>query len=267
MNTGPWPSGYLLKALIGALALLLSTGSRAYNVAMPQGSVPASQQQALQHWQAVLQDFVNDQGQVDFKGLQAQPGDLNAYVAWVARYSPTSHPQLFDSRNKALAYYLNSYNALAMYNVLADGLPESLSGLTKVNFFYFRELKVGGRWISLYDYENKVIRPLGDERVHFALNCMAAGCPHLPRRPFVADQIEAVLDHEAHMFFANRKNLEVDHQAKTVRISEILDFYTEDFLARAPSLIAYVNRYLDTPIPEDYRVEFIPYDWRVNRQS
>ncbi len=38
---------------------------------------------------------------------------------------------------------------------------------------------------------------------------------------------------------------------------------SEDFLAKEPSLIAYVNRYRTKLIPPDYRVEFIPYDWTV----
>ncbi len=32
----------------------------------------------------------------------------------------------------------------------------------------------------------------------------------------------------------------------------------------APSLIACVNRYCREKIPENYTVEFIPYDWMVN---
>ena len=28
-----------------------------------------------------------------------------------------------------------------------------------------------------------------------------------------------------------------------------------------------VNRYANTPVPEDYRVEFIDYDWTVNDQK
>jgi len=257
---------YLLKALFMILGLLMAAETYAYKVKMPVRSVPQSQQLALQHWQTVLKNYVNDQGQVDFRGLKARPEDLEAYVAWVAQFSPQSYPQLFDNRQKALAYYLNSYNALAMYNVLADGLPDDLSGLTKLDFFYLRELQIGGQWISLYAYENEVIRPLGEERVHFALNCMAAGCPHLPRQPFTANDIESTLGHEAQMFFTNRKNLRINHKTKTIQLSEILDFYTADFLAHAPSLIAYVNRYLNRKIPADYRVEFIPYDWRVNKQ-
>ncbi len=49
-----------------------------------------------------------------------------------------------------------------------------------------------------------------------------------------------------------------------VYLSEILDFYPEDFLTPAtPSLIAYVNPYLSEPIPLDYEVRFIDYDWTI----
>jgi hypothetical protein len=36
--------------------------------------------------------------------------------------------------------------------------------------------------------------------------------------------------------------------------------------ADAPLLVACVNRYQPTPIPEDYEIEFIDYDWRINNQ-
>ena len=54
--------------------------------------------------------------------------------------------------------------------------------------------------------------------------------------------------------------------APDVRLSEILRFYRADFLAAAPSLAAYVNRYRERTVPDSYRVEFIDYDWTVNRQ-
>ena len=75
-----------------------------------------------------------------------------------------------------------------------------------------------------------------------------------------------MLERETRFFFAEPRNLQVDSALKVVRMSEILSFYPEDFLAKAPSLVAYVNRYRDAPMPADYRVEFIPYDWTINRQ-
>lgn len=60
--------------------------------------------------------------------------------------------------------------------------------------------------------------------------------------------------------------MQVDDARRVLRLSEILKFYTEDFLAEAPSLAAYVNKFRDHKVPDDYKVEFIPYDWTINRQ-
>jgi hypothetical protein len=60
--------------------------------------------------------------------------------------------------------------------------------------------------------------------------------------------------------------VQVDDAVKNFKVSEILKFYTEDFLAKAPSLAAYVNRYREVKVPEDYAVGFIAYDWTINRQ-
>jgi hypothetical protein len=219
-------------------------------------------------WARVLKTYVNSQGQVDFEALSRQPDDLRAYIDYVASVSPESAPDAFVTREARLAYYINSYNALAMWNVLAYGIPSSLSKFpARFRFFYWKEFTVGGRKISLYRYENDVIRPLGEERVHFALNCMVVACPRLPREPFRAEALESQLEREAREFFSESRNLEIDHVEKRVRVSEILSFYNEDFLAKSPSLIAYINRYRVEKIPEDYALEFISYDWTVNSQT
>ncbi len=84
--------------------------------------------------------------------------------------------------------------------------------------------------------------------------------------PFTANSVQRQLDAETRRFFTEARNIRVDHAWQTVEVSEILDFYTEDFLATDPSLIAYINRCRDDQIPDSYTVEFIDYDWTVNRQ-
>lgn len=208
----------------------------------------------------VLTKFVDARGEVDFPALAADRNDLDDYVAYVAHTPATA----FADVNDRLAHYINSYNALSMYNVLAAGIPESHAGFAKVRFFYLRKLVIGDQELSLYDYENELIRPLGDPRAHFALNCSALGCPILPRTPFTGRDLDKELDREARKFFAEPRNLRVNQEQRTVYLSEILDFYTEDFIRPGtPSLIAYVNQYLETPVPLDYRVRFITYDWTV----
>ena len=216
-------------------------------------------------WANVLSRFVDDKGRIDFAGIAKSPADLDAYLAYVARVSPESSPQAFPTAATRLAYYINAYNALALYGVLRSGMPEDLNAV-KVRFFYKNRFEMGGRYISLYDLENKIIRPIGDPRVHAALNCMARGCPRLPRQPFAADLLDAELQACAQYFFNEPRNVELQPEKQTVRFNQILQFYTEDFLKKAPSLIDFANAYREEKIPSGWKVDFIPYDWALNKQ-
>lgn len=217
-------------------------------------------------WARVLDQHVDAQGRVNFAAIAANRRDLDRFVAYVYDVGPATHPQFFPTRSHVLAYHINAYNALAMHKVIEAGIPATLAGLRKVSFFAFGKVTVGGTPITLYAYENTVIRPLGDPRIHVALNCMAVSCPRLPREPFRAETLDQQLDREARRFFNEERNVEVDPAAKVVRLSEILDFYPDDFLLKSPSLIAYVNQYREVKIPADYAVRFFSYDWTINRQ-
>ena len=217
---------------------------------MPAPDVPPPAEPA-RAWARVLEGFVDDEGRVDYAGLARDPADLRRFVAWIHAAGIERQP---------LAFHLDAYNALAMYNALERGVPASLEGFEKIRFFYLRRFALAGKAVSLYDYENDVIRKFGDARIHFALNCMAAGCPRLPRTPFLAADLDAVLEREARRFLNEPRNVQVDHGARTVRLSSIFAFYPEDF----PPLLPYVNRHRTERVPEDYRIAFIPYDWRLN---
>ncbi len=217
-------------------------------------------------WARVLTNYVDAEGRIDFAGVAKDRVDLDVFVDYVNARAPNNQPAQFPSSAHALAFHINAYNALAMHKVIEAGIPPTFAGLKKVGFFYVDKVLVGGEAISLYDYENKVIRAFNEPRIHVTLNCMSVSCPRLPREVFTAERLEAQLTREAHYFYNEPRNVAVNEAAKSITLSEILKFYTEDFLAHAPSLAAYVNRYRAQKIPEDYRVEFFDYDWRVNRQ-
>ncbi len=218
-------------------------------------------------WARVLQRHVDASGRVDFAGLAAADSDLRSWVAAIARQAPNNAPGAFATSAEVLAFHINAYNALAMYNVIAAGIPERLSLADRVRFFKLTRVVIGGKPISLYDYENDIIRRLGDPRVHFALNCMAASCPRLPRSPFTAAGLEVELESVSREFFNDPRHVLVDETANSVRVSAILDFFPEDFLAVAPSLRAYVNRYRTVKLPDSASFGFLEYDWTINRQG
>lgn len=251
------------RGWIAALSFGMLAGCTTLRVVPPVTVGPSDEAAA---WPFVLRQAVDGQGRVNFRSLAAQPGALQIAVASIAQTAPNNAPERFATLHDRLAFHINAYNALAMYAVVQAGIPERLSLLGRVKFFKLTRLVVGGQPIALYDYENDVIRPLGEERVHFALNCMAVSCPILPQTPFTAARLDEGLDAAARQFFAEPRNVQVDPARRVVRLSSILNFYPEDFLRRAPSLIAYANRYRAEPIPADYKVEFIPYDWTINAQ-
>ncbi|TAK83557.1 MAG: DUF547 domain-containing protein [Betaproteobacteria bacterium] len=217
-------------------------------------------------WAQVLAKYVDGRGRVDFHGAAADPAELKSFLDYLARVSPRSADASFAGKDSKIAYFVNAYNALAMFNVIDSGFPDRLGAVQRFVFFGVKRFSVGGERMSLYTLENDLIRPLGDERVHFALNCMSVSCPRLPQEPFRAEHLNQTLDAKAREFFAEPRNLQIVPKRKRVRVSSILKFYHDDFLKKAPTLIAYVNKYRSPPIPQDYEVEFIDYDWTVNDQ-
>ena len=224
----------------------------------------ASADEAVRAWATVLNRFVDERGEVDFAALARDRGDLDRYVRYLAETPLEAVPD----GSVRLAHLINAYNALSMFNVIASGIPQSHAGLNKVSFFVLRRFTIGGRNLSLRAFENEVIRPYAharsDPRVHFALNCSARACPVLPRTPFSSVGLDAELERETRAFFARSVNFRVDAATRTVWLSEILDFYPEDFVpVPASSLLAYANRYAPQPALPDFTVRFTPYDWTI----
>jgi hypothetical protein len=251
----------LRRLILISLVLLIQACSTVVSVPDVE-AVSASE--AKGGWARVLTRFVNENGEVDFAALAKDRADLDRYVRFVAQYDWTTSSGSVANPDIRLAHLINSYNALSMFNVIESGIPATHAGFAKLRFFVLRKFTIGGETYSLYAYENDVIRPLGDPRIHFALNCSAVSCPVLPRSPFNAETLNQQLDAETRAFFARPSNFRIDHPNKTVWLSELLDFYPEDFVpGAAKSLLAYANQYSPEPAPETYTVRFVPYDWTV----
>lgn len=232
-------------------------------------STQADYDAAMKDWAYVLSTYVDETGRTNFKGLAAKPTELQRVVDFIAKTSPDSHPSLFPNEDAVMAYHLNTYNALAMYGVISVGIPDGFTNIfSRAKFFKFRDVIIGGEETDLYDYENKVIRPLKEPRSHFALNCMVKDCPRLPQEPFKAEILDEQLEQAAWEFFNKPKHFYIDDNKNTVFVSEILDFYTEDFVesGKARDLGSYINQYKKQAIPENYKIKFIDYDWRINAQ-
>lgn len=241
----------------------------------------AEEPEPLSHaaWTEVLQRFVDDRGLVDYVGLAADRETFDRYVRSVETISPRSHPELFPTREAALAYYVNAYNALVFKGVLARG-PEDRSvwrGLVSgFTFFVAMRVEVGGEKTSLKALEDNVIRgEFEDPRIHAALNCASIGCPRLPREAFDPEKLDAQLDQAMTEFVSDSRHVRIEAESKTVFLSKIFDWFSDDFLseekwrgASDPNVLDYVNRYREpgAQIPRSYKITFPDYDKAINKQ-
>ncbi len=216
-------------------------------------------------WAYTLRTYVDDHGKVKYAALAADDQPLARFVATVAKVGPTTRPALFPQRDDQLAYYINAYNALVMYQVLQN-YPEigTVYDGQGFAFFYGTSFIVDGASINLYDLEHEIVRKkFGEPRIHFALNCASESCPRLPNVVFRPEALEEDLAREAHEFVHDPRNVRLDGGA--LRLSQIFEWYADDFPG---GNVAWIRATApDLGIPEGVAVEYTPYDWKLNDQD
>ena len=218
----------------------------------------------------VLQKYLNSQGRVNYAGLKSDSGMLESYLDLLAVNAP-SDKATFQT---GLAFWINAYNALTIKGVL-DHYP--ITSVRKVKPFggFFSRIKfqVGGRSYTLDDIEHGIIRhEFGDPRVHFVLICASLGCPIMENRAFFPDTLEERLDIAAANFINNPEKVRLDRENGVLYLSQIFEWYAEDFEDTHDSVIDFIAEYL----PEDeatflkrgtVQIQYLHYDWRLNAQS
>ncbi|MCH9648889.1 MAG: DUF547 domain-containing protein [Deltaproteobacteria bacterium] len=230
-------------------------------------------------WQTVLEEFVDDEGLVDYQGLAGQREVFDGYIEAIESSSPANRPELFPTPEHSLAYYLNAYNAQVFNGVLARG-PERISvwrgAVSGLKFFVRMKVVIGGEKMSLKRLEDELIREkFQDPRIHAALNCASISCPRLRRTAFRAESLQEELEEAMREFVADPRNCRVSPDERKVYLSGIFDFFPKDFLRYEqsqgnpdPRLSDYINRFrgADGQIPRDYKIEYLKYDKGINQQ-
>jgi inosine-uridine nucleoside N-ribohydrolase len=223
---------------------------------------------------------------VDYAALQRGRVPLDAAVAAFAQPSESDVSGWTNERR--LAFWINAYNAFTLRTIV-DHYPIRPSWLTLPPRNSIRQIdgvwtklqwRAAGRTLTLDDIEHRILRPeFKEPRVHFAINCASVGCPPLAAEPYRAAALEAQLDGAARRYLASPQGLRVE--GETLRVSRILEWYGEDFVARfAPdaqgrpdridrAIRAVVARFgppaaADLARKESARVRFLNYDWSLN---
>ena len=226
-------------------------------------------------WDALLDQFVNQQGLVDYKGWKASSEatkQLDAYLAELSLGDPSAE----STREATLAFWINAYNAVTVKGILREYPTTSIRNHTAklwgYNIWKNLFLRINDAPINLDDIEHKVLRKMNEPRIHFAIVCASIGCPRLLNEAYLADRLEEQLTTNANHFFAQAQNFRTDRSQNTVYLSSILSWFGEDFGPNQAAQLKRISPYLPSDAEREFvglsgvKVRFLDYDWGINQQ-
>ncbi len=200
-------------------------------------------------WDQLLQKYVDKNGRVNYQALLASTTDSRALDRYLDQLSSASATTP-ASRNAQLAFWINAYNAVTVKGILREYPTSSIRNHTArligYNIWHDLQLYVGGTPHSLDQIEHKILRKMGEPRIHFAIVCASIGCPRLLDRAYVADKLDEQLESNAKDFFARRQNFVHDASGARFQISAILDWFGEDFGANQAAQLRKIAGWLPT---------------------
>lgn len=225
-------------------------------------------------WHALLQKYVDSNGNVDYTGWQRSASDMRALDEYLNMLSYAG-PKIRATRAAQLAFWFNAYNAVTVKGILREYPTTSIRNHTaKVlgyNIWHDLLLTVGGQPYSLDQIEHKVLRPMGDPRVHFAIVCASHSCPRLLNEAYTAERLEQQLVTNTRAFFANKENFRYSNG--TFYLSSILKWFATDFGSNQAAQLRTIAPYLPDRISQQAaangsgRVSYLDYDWSLNDQK
>ncbi len=220
-------------------------------------------------------------GLVDYAALQAARGGLDAYLVTLATVPEAALDAA--SRDEVLAFWINAYNACMLKRVLdhypiqsARGLVSRVRGAVAgypansvqqiPDVFTGAHCRVAGAERSQDEIEHEILRPMGEPRIHFVINCAAVSCPELSPRALQGPTLEAQLDDAVRRFMADPRHFRVE--GGTLTLNRVLDWFGEDFGGRSgvrEFFAGYASGSQVATLGSDATdVEFFDYDWTLN---
>ena len=270
----------IVMALLGATLIAAGCGAPEPDEIAGWDASDENSVERIDHsaWQEILDTYVapDEAGVnlVDYEALQADAGDaakLSAYLDHLQGLDPRVY-----NRAEQMAYWINFYNALTVKVVLDSYPVDTIRDIHEGVVPYTGpwddvHANVAGEDLTLNQLEHGILRPIWrDERIHYAVNCAAYGCPHLLDTAFTADNTEELLDAGARAYVNNMRGVDVVDEDFVV-LSSIYDWYAEDFGGAEESVMEHLVEHAADDLAAFLKgfegaLEY-DYDWSLNRQQ
>ena len=264
----------LLLVAAASVSSVVLAGSPVYVGKRSVGSVSFDR---IDHaaWNQLLQRYVDRNGLVDYKSWKANASSERALDQYLALLS-TANPKAAAKREAKLAYWINAYNAVTVRGILREYPTSSIRNHTAkiygYNIWHDLKLYVANEAVSLDHIEHKILRKMGEPRIHFAIVCASIGCPRLLNEAYVSDRLEEQLEANANDFFSRRQNFRHDVGSNRFYMSAILNWFGSDFGCDQKSQLRAIAKWLPSKPAKSaaaggkVRVSYLSYDWDLNEQ-
>lgn len=292
-------------SLVFAQALLAQSGSRSNEYQLP---VPSSQiQETYGTWQGsgqrsevlpypsretrprevvrvgfgqydhraldnLLQKYVDSRGDVDYATWQTDQKDRAALLSYL-RGMNSLDPAVRSSLASEMAFWINAYNALTIEGILqlfpTRSIKDHAPDANGFNIWDDFKLPVGGSEYSLNDIEHKILRKMGDPRIHFAIVCASKGCPQLSQRAYFADSLDQQLAYSAGLFFHTPEKFSYDVGRGQLGLSPIIKWFADDFGRSDQERLQYLAQFMPAEAGRlaasgSATISYLNYDWNLN---
>ena len=271
-------SALLLSASIGLVGC-----STAATVSEPVAQTAPAAAAPLDYsdYAAVLSQYVDSLGAVDYAALQASRQGLDAFNNSLDAVEEATYYSWSDAEQ--IAYWVNAYNSLTLKSIIdQDPIKASIKDITGV--WRIRKHPILGQDKTLDNIEHQTLRANFDEpRIHAALVCAAVSCPPLRTEPFTGADLDAQLNDQVDQWLARPDGFAIDREAGEVRLSKIFDWFGQDWIPSYSvesgfagseaerAVLNFIGNYVseeDRAYLEagDYKVTYFDYDWSLNVQ-
>jgi hypothetical protein len=209
-------------------------------------------------WDRLLQKHVSALGNVSYEGFKKDQVVLDAYLNSLSATIPESN----WTRNEAMAYWINAYNAYTIKLMLNNYPLKSIMDVNGGKAWDLKFIDLKGEKYSLNNMEHDILREkYFDPRIHFAVNCASISCPKLSNSAYFAEGLDAKLDKAAKEFINNSSKNDIS--AYVAQISKLFDWYKDDFTKNG-TVKDYINKYSTTKLTVN-NISYKEYNWNINK--
>jgi Protein of unknown function, DUF547 len=220
----------------------------------------------------ILNEYVDDKGLVDYNGIAK---DKNFYAYMDALKNADVQTLTKDGQ---LAFWINAYNAVTIEKVIRWKPKKSVRETIvpgvwiSTKFFTTRENEVAGKKMSQDDIENDILRKqFHDPRIHFAIICASMGCPPIPKFAYTGEMVQSQLESETRKYLNSPRGTRIDRAKNTLYISKVFDWFKDDFIKAAGSVMNFIKPYLNEEtlrfLETNPKIDYIEYNWALNARE